>query len=139
MSDKESSVLKENRWRLKIKKHLRLEGVIEGDRGMGTSSLWPCTWWHQFGLGCLRRHLPGKRETHKMNSDSFLSFFGLVAYGILVPQPEIESVPREVKALECQGIPSHILFYPNSLSEKLRTSLVVQWIRVCLLMLGTQV
>ena len=75
MSDKESSVLKENRWRLKIKKHLRLEGVIEGDRGMGTSSLWPCTWWHQFGLGCLRRHLPGKRETHKMNSDSFLSFF----------------------------------------------------------------
>ena len=73
MSDKESSKLKESRWRLKIEKHLRLEGVIEGDGRMGILSLWPYTRWHQFGLGCLRRRPPGKRETQQVNSYS--SFF----------------------------------------------------------------
>ena len=100
MSDKESSMLKENRWRLKIKKYLRLAGVIEGDRRMGIFSLWPCTRWHQFGLGCLRRHLPGKRETHKVNACSFLSsFLWPRAVWDLSSPTRIESVLREVKGL----------------------------------------
>ena len=121
MSDKESSVLKENRWRLKIKKHLRLEGVIEGDRRMGTFSLWPCAWWHRFGLGCLRRHLPGKRETHKMNSDSFLPFslwprglWGLSSPArdwICAPQSESSGMPGN--SLSCSFLSQLLKWKPE--------------------------